>query len=87
MVCTRVRWDVGQTRLSHGTCQHMQKLGLGMGLVGVIGGCPDYATAPTGVCEDQVCVRLGSLRLQHISVHMKFGAGCGTHQASAHIRM
>lgn len=55
----RRRWYIGWDMLGYSTCLHTQKPRLGEGLVEVIWGCPNWATAPTGICEDWICGKLG----------------------------
>lgn len=50
---------VGHSRLGQSTRQHVQNLGLGMGLVGELGLLPCYAAAPTIECENQRCGQTG----------------------------
>lgn len=65
---------VGHSRLGQSTRQHVQNLGLGMGLVGELGLLPCYAAAPTIECENQQTVgRLGWARLQHLLAYIWVG--------------
>lgn len=59
------------------------KLGVRVGLVGVIGSCPDWAVELTGVHEHWACGKLGWAGRQHPSVHMTYVAGGRPDQAAA----
>lgn len=76
----RAKWEVG---CGLGLTRPQQRLkctktGDRAGLVGIIGGCPNYRVAPTGMLEDEACG--GLVRVSHSNntlVHMRYWAGVG----------